>query len=71
MKISISNNNTKLYESVLIFFDKLCGLRTEKSELVSILQKHQLRENCTITFLFLFWNQNNCTNANTRTLLSL
>ena len=36
MKINISNNNAYLYESILIFLNKICKLNTDVSELITV-----------------------------------
>ena len=36
MKINISNNNAYLYESILIFLNKICQLKTDISELITV-----------------------------------
>lgn len=36
MKIDISYNNAELYDSVLIFLDRLCGLKSDSKQLITI-----------------------------------
>lgn len=36
MKINISNNNSHLYEGILIFLNKICQLKTDISELITV-----------------------------------
>ena len=36
MKLNISNNNAYLYESILIFLNKICKLNTDVSELITV-----------------------------------
>jgi len=36
MKVNISNNNNYLYESILIFLNKICKLKTDVSELITV-----------------------------------
>ena len=44
MKINISNNNAYLYDSILIFFNKICNLNTDISELITVYKNNHYIE---------------------------
>ena len=46
MKIEISYNNQELYDSVLVFLDRLCGLKSESKRLITIFKANHYIASC-------------------------